>query len=79
MLTHMNCNLASNSFGFVIWPEQLGQSTTSDAICSGGARGGPNPKSRQKFSKKNAIKLVGYTFRLKNYVGAAAGDMGYMG
>ena len=41
---------------------------------SGGAKGGlrglvsPNLKSRQKFSKKNGIKLVGYTFRLKNYV-----------
>ena len=28
----------------------------------------PNPKSRQKLSKKNGIKLVGYSFRLKNYV-----------
>ena len=28
----------------------------------------PNPKSRQKFSKKNGIKLVGYTVRLQNYV-----------
>ena len=28
----------------------------------------PNPKSRQKLSKKNGIELVGYTFRLKNYV-----------
>ena len=28
----------------------------------------PNPKSRQKLSKKNGIKLVGYTFRLKNHV-----------
>ena len=42
--------------------------------CSGGATGGlgwtcpPNPKSRQKFSKKNAIKLVRYTLRLNNYV-----------
>ena len=26
------------------------------------------PKSRQKLSKKNDIKLVGHTFRLKNYV-----------
>ena len=24
----------------------------------------PNPNSRQKLSKKNGIKLVGYTFRL---------------
>ena len=28
----------------------------------------PIPKSRQKLSKKKGIKLVGYTFRLKNYV-----------
>ena len=28
----------------------------------------PNPKSRQKLSKKNGVKLVGYIFRLKNYV-----------
>ena len=43
---------------------------------SGGATGGiggirpPPPilKSRQKLSKKNGIKLVGYTFRLKDYV-----------
>ena len=28
----------------------------------------PNPKSPQKLSKKNGMKLVGYTFRLKNYV-----------
>ena len=41
---------------------------------SGGATGGlgglspPNPKSRQKLSKKNGIRLVGYTFRLRNYV-----------
>ena len=27
-----------------------------------------NLKSRQKLSKKNGIKLIGYTFRLKNYV-----------
>ena len=41
---------------------------------SGGATGGlggfvpPNSQSRQKLSMKNGIKLVGYTFRLKNYV-----------
>ena len=37
----------------------------------GGGLGGqvaPIPKSRQKLSKKNGIKLVGYTFRLENYV-----------
>ena len=28
----------------------------------------PNPKGGQKLSKKNGIKLVGCTFRLKNYV-----------
>ena len=28
----------------------------------------PNSQSRQKLSMKNGIKLVGYTFRLKNYV-----------
>ena len=30
----------------------------------------PNPKSRQKLSRKSAIRFVGYTFRLKmkNYV-----------
>ena len=33
----------------------------------GGDRLG-NSKSRQTFAKKNAIKLVGYTLRLKNYV-----------
>ena len=27
----------------------------------------PNPESQQKLSKKNGIKLVGYTFRLKKY------------
>ena len=27
----------------------------------------PNPKSLQKLSKQNSMKLVGYTFRLKNY------------
>ena len=27
-----------------------------------------NPKGRQKLSKKNGIRLVGYIFRLKNYV-----------
>ena len=43
---------------------------------SGGATGGagkilslpPNPKSRQKLSKKNGIRFIGYTFRLKNSV-----------
>ena len=34
----------------------------------GGIGGTTDPKSRQKLSKKNEIKLVGYTFRLKNYV-----------
>ena len=38
----------------------------------GGTGGDSSPppilKSRQKLSKKNGIKLVGYTFRLKNYV-----------
>ena len=37
----------------------------------GGAGGNSSPpilKSWQKFSMKNGIKLVGYTFRLKNYV-----------
>ena len=45
------------------------------ALFSGSATGGdwgnllpPSPKSRQKLSKKIAIKLVGYTSRLKNYV-----------
>ena len=28
----------------------------------------PNWQSWQKLSKKNGIKLVGYTFRLKNHV-----------
>ena len=28
----------------------------------------PNPKSWQKLSKKNGVKLVGYTFRLENYL-----------
>ena len=49
----------------------------TNKMCSGGAMGGdwgdsfpPPPilKSRQKFSMKNGIKLVGYTFRLRNYV-----------
>ena len=35
---------------------------------TGGALSPPIPKSRQKLSKKNGIKLVRYTFRLKNYV-----------
>ena len=30
--------------------------------------GGTKPQNRQKLSKKNGMKLVGYTFRLKNYV-----------
>ena len=30
--------------------------------------GHPNPKSRQQLSKENGVRLVGYTFRLKNYV-----------
>ena len=36
----------------------------------GGLRGfsPSNPKSPQRLPKKNGIKLVGYTFRLKNYV-----------
>ena len=34
----------------------------------GTVRGPPNPKSLQKSSKKNSMKLVGYTPRLKNYV-----------
>lgn len=33
-----------------------------------GGIGVPDSKSRQKFSKKNDIKIAGYTFRLKNYV-----------
>ena len=28
----------------------------------------PIPRSRQKLAVKNGMKLVGYTFRLKNYV-----------
>ena len=35
-----------------------------------GLRGGhvtPNATNRQKLSKKNGIKLVGYTFRLKKH------------
>ena len=36
---------------------------------SGGAKGRTRgPKSLQEFSKKNGMKLVGYTFRLKNNV-----------
>ena len=48
---------------------------SSIPVPSGGPIGGlgglvpPNPKSRQKLSqKKNCIKSVGYTFRLKTYV-----------
>ena len=36
----------------------------------GGAGGPvpPDPKSRQKLSKKNHMKLIRYTFKLKTYV-----------
>ena len=43
----------------------------SGGVTGGGGLGGlvhPNSQSRQKLSMKNGIKLVGYTFRLKNYV-----------
>ena len=44
------------------------QSEAVAAPRGGGDCGGPKPRSRQKLSKKNSIKLVGYPFRLKNYV-----------
>ena len=49
----------------------IGHENGSVAAPRGEGLGGlvpPNPKSRQKLSKKNAINLVGYTLRLKNYV-----------
>ena len=39
-----------------------------EAAPRGGGLVTPNPKSRQTLSKKNGLNLVGYTFRLKNYV-----------
>ena len=51
----------------------LSRSWASQWRRHGGDWGGIRPpppilKSRQKLSMKNGIKLVGYTFRLKNYV-----------
>ena len=37
----------------------------------------PDSKSRQKFSKKNGIEFVGYTFRLKNYVKVSPPSFGF--
>ena len=50
-------------------------------VAATGGLGGlvpPNPKNSKKLSKKNGIKLVRYTFTLKNYAKIPSTSFGFL-